>query len=118
MPSYATRSTRVWLVFSALTLALAGSAIEETKAQSDGAVTVQAYQNAWNSAPARLTCSSSPNDILLSGGQCRIKKTCQYYAYGPIGPNQLYLKSNDVTVPIDDVDHLHNCNGTLSVGSC
>lgn len=118
MTSTANRSTGVWLVFAVLTLALAGPVIPETNAQSDETVTVQACRNAWNSASARLTCSSSPNDILLSGGQCRIKKTCQYYAYGPTGPNQLYLKSNDVTVPIDDVDNLHNCNGTLTVGSC
>ena len=119
MPPTANRSrTRAMLVLAAFALALAAPAIEEAKAQSGEAVTQADCKTAWNSASARPTCSTTPNDILLSNGQCRIKKACQYYGPGPFGPNQLQHKSNDVTVPVGDVDDLHNCDGDLQVGSC
>ena len=95
MTSAAIRSTRVWLVFAVLTLALAGPVIPETKAQSDEAGTVQACRNAWNSASARPTYSGTPNDILLSGGQCRVKKSGQFYGITDFGV--VLLQQNPMT---------------------
>ena len=107
--------TRASLVLAAFALALAAPAIEETKAQS---ATVQNCKNAWYSASARPTCSTTPNDILLSGDQCRVKKSCNYYGIGSMGVTQLLQRANDVTVPLADVDDLHNCDGYLQVGPC
>ena len=107
---------RASLALAALVLALAGPAVEEAKAQS--AATVQSCKNAWYSASARPTCTTVPNDILLSNGQCRIKKSCKYYGIGSMGVTQALYKANDVTVPLADVDDLHNCNGELQVGPC
>ncbi len=103
------------LAVAAIALALAGSAIPEATAQSGGAVTQADCEAAWNSASARLTCSSG--SITLSGGQCRIVKECQHYEDTDAGTH-LAQKSNDVTVPLDDVDDLHNCDGNLWVGAC
>lgn len=119
MPSTAIRShTRVWLIFAAVALALVGSAIEETKAQSDEAVTVEDCKDAWNSAPARPNCSNVSGDISLSGGQCRIRKSCTYDPTGGLIPNSSQFAFNDVTVPLADVDDLRVCGGQLQVGPC
>ena len=118
LTSAAIRSTRVWLVFAVLAQALAGPVIPETKARSHEAVTVQACRNAWNSASARPTCSSTPNDILLSSDQCRIKKSCQFYGITDFGVVLSPHKPNDLTVPLAEVDDLHNCDETLTVGAC
>ena len=118
LTSAAIRSTRARLVFAVLAQALAGQAIPEAKVQSDEAGTVQACRNAWNSASARPTCSSTPNDIRLSSDQCRIKKSCQFYGITDFGVVLLQHKPNDLTLPLAEVDGLHNCDETLTVGSC
>ena len=106
---------RLWIVPAAFVLALAGPAVEEATAQSGGAVTQADCEAAWNSASASLTCSSG--SITLSVGQCRIIKECQVYE-DTEGGTHLEQKSNDVTVPLDDVDDLNNCDGYLQVGAC
>ena len=117
MPSSAIRSRiRLWIVPAALVLVLAAPMIEEAQAQSDEAVTQAGCQTAWNSASARLTCSTG-GDITLSTGQCRIRKECNHWICSTRGCGNMKV-ANDVTVPLDDVDDLNNCDGNLQVGAC
>ena len=119
MPSNAIWSrTRVWLLFAVLTLALAGPAIPEVTAETDGPVTQADCVAAWNNASARLTCSAT-GLITLSSDQCRIQNDCDKREFVVSCGCWLVLSVvNDATFPLADVDDLHNCDGNLQVGAC
>ena len=106
---------RIQLVLAVLALTLAVPALSN----ADDHVTALACEGAWSTSSAAESCQSTLNDISVSNGQCRIEARCQHWVF------QILLESlvdvyrdNDLTVPLAEVDDLHNCDGWLRVGFC
>ena len=105
------------LTFVALTL-LPGPAVSPASAQDDDTtgqdqeeVTAEQCETRFNSSGANATCSQSIRAFSVNSvGQCRIQTACL--------TTFQQLRSTSITVDLDDVDDLNNCNGSLTVGSC
>ena len=62
----------------------------------------------WNGSSADETCDQ--NGILDFGDRCQIHASC--------GTRSGDWVNSTITVSLDDVADLHNCDGSLQVGNC
>ncbi len=106
---------RVQFVLAVLALALAVPALSN----ADNHATALACESGWGLSSASASCQSTSNDISVLNGQCRIQARCQHWVFQILTQSLVDVyKNNDLTVPLADVDDLHNCDGILQVGPC
>ncbi len=75
-----------------------------------GAAPTQAEcSNAWDDSAADDTCDNE--SISVSGEDCRVTASC-------LTEDPWFSLATDITTSLSNVDDLHNCSGSLNVGSC
>ena len=90
----------------ALALLLLGAATESRA----GGAALQACKSAWNDSPASDTCTNAQIAATgVEGDDCEISAQCTS------GGSQ---SVTSITVNLDSVSDLNNCEGTLTDGSC
>ena len=97
---------------------------EESSSDADATgLTDAECQGGWAESEADDTCRNE--NVTAEGSMCRIQAVCKPASVLVVltpddGEKQKKPAGypNDITVSLDDVDDLRNCNGVLTVGNC
>ncbi len=76
---------------------------------SGAAPTQSQCADAWSESAADDTCDNE--SISVSGDNCRVTASC-------LTEDSWFSLAADITTSLSNVDDLHNCSGSLNVGSC
>ena len=92
--------------------ATSGSANSSTPAPCSIPPTQAECSEAWEDSFAQSTCSASHTQISVDGNDCSISSRCS------TDTTAFPYSVTSITVCVNKVSQLMNCNGFLSVGSC